>query len=87
MLEINLERQTTERRKNLFPEVHLPLRKDYVYVEELVRELFHNKSGLFQPLFSFPLRKTFSRRGKITALTNFLLLTITLGASQRRLVV
>jgi hypothetical protein len=42
--------------KDLFPEVNLPLRKGYVPVEELVRELSHNKSGLFQPLSSFPLR-------------------------------
>jgi hypothetical protein len=37
MLENNLERQTTKRCKYLFHEVHLPLRKGYVYVEELVR--------------------------------------------------
>jgi hypothetical protein len=42
--------------KDLFPEVNLPLRKGYVPVEELVRELSHSKSGLFQPLSSFPLR-------------------------------
>jgi hypothetical protein len=63
----------------LFIEVHLPPRKDYVSVEELVRELSHNKLGLFQPLSSFPLRQ--SQRGKITTLTNFPLLTTTLGAS------
>jgi hypothetical protein len=56
MLENNLERQTTIRRKDLFPEVHLPLRKGYVFVEELVREHSHNKPGIFQPLSSFPLR-------------------------------
>jgi hypothetical protein len=56
MLEINLVRQTTMRHTNLFPEVHLPFRKGYVSVDELVRGLSHNKSGLFQPLFSFPLR-------------------------------
>jgi hypothetical protein len=75
------------RHTNLFPEVHLPLRKGYVSVDELVRELSHNKSGLFQPLFSFPLRQCFPQRGKITALTNFLLLTTILGASQQRLTV
>jgi hypothetical protein len=56
MLENNLERQITKRREDLFPEVHLLLRKGYVSVEELVRGLSHNKLGLFQPLFSFPLR-------------------------------
>jgi hypothetical protein len=56
MLENNLERQTTKRHKDLFPEVHLPLRKGYVSVEEFVMELSHNKSGLFQPLSSFTLR-------------------------------
>jgi hypothetical protein len=56
MLENNLERQTTMRCNDLFPEVHLPLRKGYVSVEELVRELSQNKPGLFQPLSSFPLR-------------------------------
>jgi NADH:ubiquinone oxidoreductase subunit C len=84
MLENNLKRQTTNRCKDLFLEVHHPLRNDYVFVEELVRENSHNKSGLFQPPSSFPLRKSFPRRGKITALTNFPLLTTTLGASQRR---
>jgi hypothetical protein len=87
MLENNQERQTTMRRKDLFPKVHLSLRKGYVFVEELVRELSHKKSGLFQPLSSFPLRRSFSLRGKIIALTNLLLLTTTLGATQRRLVV
>jgi hypothetical protein len=56
MLENNIERQTTKRCKDLFPEVHHPLRNGYVSVEELVRENSHNNSGLFQPLFSFPLR-------------------------------
>jgi hypothetical protein len=73
------------RRKDLFPEVHLPLKKGYVSVEELARELSHHKSSLFQPLCSFPLMRSFSRRGKITTLTNFPLLTTTLGASRRRL--
>jgi hypothetical protein len=57
------------RHKDLFPKVHLSLRKDYVSVEEFVRELPHNKSGIFQPLSSFPLRRSFPRRGKITTLT------------------
>jgi hypothetical protein len=56
MLENNLERQTKKRCKDLFSEVHLPLSKGYVSIEGLVRELSHNKSGLFQLLFSFPLR-------------------------------
>jgi hypothetical protein len=72
---------------DLFPEVHHPLRNGYVSVEELVRDDSHNKSGLFQPLSSFPLRGSFPRRGKITALTNFPLLTTTLRASRRRLAV
>jgi hypothetical protein len=75
MLENNLESQTTRRSKDLFPEVHHPLRNGYVSVEELVRDVSNNKPGLFQPLSSFPLRESFPRRGKIAALTNFPLLT------------
>jgi hypothetical protein len=78
MLENNLVRQTTMEQKDLFPKVHLLLRKSYISVEELVSELSHNKLGLFQPLSSFPLRRSFSRRDKIIALTNFPLLTTTL---------
>jgi hypothetical protein len=52
----NLERRTTRRSKDLFPEVHHPLRNGYVSFEELVRGNSHNKPGLFQPLSSFPLR-------------------------------
>jgi hypothetical protein len=51
----NLVRQTTKRCKDCFPEVHLPLRNGYVFVEELVRENSHNKPGLFQSLSPFPL--------------------------------
>jgi hypothetical protein len=47
------------RRKDLFHEVYLPLRKGYVFVEELIREFSHNKLGLFQSLSSFPLRRSF----------------------------
>jgi hypothetical protein len=65
----------------LFPEVHRPQRNGYVYVEELAREFSHNKSGLFQPLSSFSLRRSFPQRGKITALTNLPLLTTTLELS------
>jgi hypothetical protein len=32
---------------------NLPCRKGYISVEELVREISHNKSGLFQPVSSF----------------------------------
>jgi hypothetical protein len=46
----------------LFLEVHLLLRKDYVSVEELVREFSHNKPGLFQPLSSFPTKAIFSMK-------------------------
>jgi hypothetical protein len=56
MLENNLESQTTRRSKDLFPEVHHPLRNVYVSVEELVRDNSHNKSSLFQPISSFPIR-------------------------------
>jgi hypothetical protein len=80
-------RQTTKRDEDLFPNVHRPPRNGYVSIEELVREISHNKSGLFQPLSSFPLRRSFPRRGKITALTNLPLLTTTLGASRRRLAI
>jgi hypothetical protein len=71
----------------LFFEVHCPQWNGYVSVEELVREFFHNKMGLFQPLSSLPLRGSFPQRGKITALTNLPLLTTTLGAIRRRLTV
>jgi hypothetical protein len=64
----------------LFPEVHHPLRNGYVSVEKLVRDNSHNKSGIFQPLSSFPIRGSFTRRDKMAALTNFPLLTTTLGA-------
>jgi hypothetical protein len=87
MLENYLKRQSTNRCMDLFPKVHHPLRNDYVSVEELLRENSHNKPGLFQPLSSFPLRRSFSRTGKITALINFPLLTTTLGASRRRLAI
>jgi hypothetical protein len=69
----------------LFPEDHHPLRNGYVSVEKLVRDNSHNKPGLFQLLSSFPVRGYFPRRVKIAALTNFLLLTTTLGYSLRRL--
>jgi hypothetical protein len=46
MLKNNSERQTTKRCKDLFVEVHRPLRNGYVSVEELVRENSH-KSVLF----------------------------------------
>jgi hypothetical protein len=71
----------------LFLEVHHPLRNGYVSVEELERDNFHNKPGLFLPLSSFPLRGSFPRRGKIAALTNFPQLTTILRASRRRLAV
>jgi hypothetical protein len=48
----------------LFPEVHLSLRKGYISIEELVRETFHNKSGLFQPLSSFSTKAIFSMKRK-----------------------
>jgi hypothetical protein len=36
----------------LFLEVHLPLiRKGYISIEELIRELSHNKPGLFSTAF------------------------------------
>jgi hypothetical protein len=85
MLEKELRESNHMKKQGLFPEVHHPLRNVYVSVEELVRDDSHNKSGLFQPLSSFPLRGSFPRRGKIVALTNFPLLTTTLGASRRRL--
>jgi hypothetical protein len=59
-----------------------PLRNGYVSIEELVRDNSNNNPGLFQPLSSFPLGRSFPRRGKITALTNILMLTTTLGASR-----
>jgi hypothetical protein len=52
------------RRKDLVPEVHLPLRKGYISVEELVRELSDNMSGLFQPLSSFPLGDLFHKEAR-----------------------
>jgi hypothetical protein len=71
MLEKNLVRQTTQRCKDLFLEVHHSLRNGYISVEELVRENSYNKPGLFQHISLFPLRRSFSQVGKITALTNF----------------
>jgi hypothetical protein len=82
VLEKQLREANHARSKDLYPEVHRLLKNDYISMEELVRENSHNKSGLFQPISSFPLRQSFSRRGKITTLTNFPLLTTTLGASQ-----
>jgi hypothetical protein len=87
MLEKQLREANHTKKQGFFPEVHRPLRNDYVSVEELVRNNSHNKPSLFQPLSSFPLRGSFLRRGKITALRNFSLLTTTLGASRRRLTV
>jgi hypothetical protein len=52
-------RQTTKGDEDLFPEVHRPQRNGYVSVEELVREFSHNKPGLFQPLSSLPIRRSF----------------------------
>jgi hypothetical protein len=46
----------------LFSEVHLQLRKGYVSIEELVRELSQNKLGLFQPLSSFSTEAIFSTK-------------------------
>jgi hypothetical protein len=87
MLEKQLREETTRRSKDLFPEVHHTLRNGYVSVEELVRDDSHDKLGLFQPLSFFPLRGSFPRRGWIATITNFLLLTTTLGASRRRIAV
>jgi hypothetical protein len=87
MLEKQLRESNHTKKQGFVSEVHHPLRNGYVSVAELVRDDSHNKSGLFQPLSSFPLRGSFPRRGKITALTNFPLLTTTLGASRRRLAV
>jgi hypothetical protein len=50
------------RNVDLFPEVHLPLRKGYVSIEEHVRELSQNKLGLFQPLSSFSTKVIFSMK-------------------------
>jgi hypothetical protein len=87
MLQQQLRESNHTKKQDLFSEVHHPLRNGYVSVEELVRDDSHNKSGLFQPLSSFPLRGSFPRRDKIASLTNFPLLTTTLGASRRRLTV
>jgi hypothetical protein len=46
MLEIKTSEQTTRRDDDLFPEVHRPLRNDYVSVEELVRKFSHNNRFL-----------------------------------------
>jgi hypothetical protein len=63
---------------DLFHEVHLPLRKVYVSVEELVMELSHNKSSLFQPFSSFSTKTIFSTKRQDHALANLSLLTTTL---------
>jgi hypothetical protein len=62
MVEIKQVRQTTKERRGFFPEVHRPLRNDYVSVEELVREFSHNKPGLYQPLSSFFTKAIFSMK-------------------------
>jgi hypothetical protein len=43
-------------RRNCFP------KESYVSIEELVRELSHNKLGLFQPLSSFSTKAIFSTK-------------------------
>jgi hypothetical protein len=48
----------------MFPEVHCPQRNGYVSVEELVREISHNKTGLFQPLSSFPLMRSYHKEAR-----------------------
>jgi hypothetical protein len=83
MLEKQLREEKHKEMQGFVSEVHHPLRNDYVFIEELVRENSHKASSL-QPLFSFPLRRSFSRKAKITTLTNLPLLTTTLGASRRR---
>jgi hypothetical protein len=50
------------RDEDLFPEVHLPLRKGYVSFEDLVMELPHNKPGLIQPFSSFSSKAIFSMK-------------------------
>jgi hypothetical protein len=87
MLERQLRESNHTKKQGFVSQVHHPLRNGYVSVEELVRDDSHNKLGLFQPLSSFPLRGYFPRRGKIVALTNFPLLTTTLGARRRHLAV
>jgi hypothetical protein len=56
MLEKQLRESNHTKKQGFVSEVHHPLRNGYVSVEELVRDNSHNKSSLFQPLSSFPLR-------------------------------
>jgi hypothetical protein len=46
----------------MFLEVHLPLRKGYVSVEEYVRELSHNKVGSLSSTFLFFTKAIFSTK-------------------------
>jgi hypothetical protein len=64
MLEKQLRESNHTKKKDLFPEVHHPLRNGYGSVEELVRDNSHNKPGLFQPLSSFPLRGSFHKEAR-----------------------
>jgi hypothetical protein len=62
MLQQQLRESNHTKKQDLFSEVHHPLRNGYVSVEELVRDDSHNKLGLFQPLSSFPLRGSSTKR-------------------------
>jgi hypothetical protein len=83
MLENNLKCKTTKRCMVLFPEVHHPLRNDYISVEELVKENSHN--GSLSATFLLSTKAILSTKRQDHNLTNFPLLTTSLGASQRRL--
>jgi hypothetical protein len=56
MLEKQLRESNHTKKQGFVSRSSPPLRNGYVSVEELVRDNSHNKTGLFQPFSSFPLR-------------------------------
>jgi hypothetical protein len=64
MLEINKWGKSQRRDEDLFPQVHLPLRKGYFSIEELVRELPTTSRVSFNHFPPFPLRRSFPWRLK-----------------------
>jgi hypothetical protein len=60
MLEIKGKPQRIH--EDLFPEGHLPLRKGHISVEELLRDLSHNKVRSLSTTFPFPTKVIFSTK-------------------------
>jgi hypothetical protein len=91
MLESEESRQTKCRHDDLFPEIQIHHCEPYVSVEDLKGlESISTQSlelGLFQPLLVSTRYNPFHYGGKIPTFTNLPLLTTSLGASRRRLIV